>query len=147
MVLKEFATSMPLLSIIVFSFFITLFFLFIYKIFTNQDELKNLREKTKELQEKIKAEKDPNKAMILQKEMLQLSAQQMKHNLKPMLITYIPSLLIIFVWLRGLYTDVGNIIYWKVDLPLFHDGAGWLLSYIIFSIVFNTILRKAMKVY
>lgn len=146
MILNDFATSMPLLSIIVFSFLVTLALTFAYKFLTNQEDMKKLKERTKTLQEEIKVEKDQNKILELQKEMLSLSAEQMKHSMKPMLFTFIP-LILVFGGLRSLYTGVGDIIPWGTDLPIVHTGAGWFLSYIIFSMVFSITLRKLLKVH
>ena len=44
--------SYPLISMIVLSFFITLFMTLTYKYFSNQAELKNAKERTKELQKR-----------------------------------------------------------------------------------------------
>jgi uncharacterized membrane protein (DUF106 family) len=137
---------MPLLSIIIFSFIITLALTFFYKILTKQEELKALKERTKKLQEEMKNEKDQNKLMDLQKEMLKLSAEQMKHSMKPMLFTFLP-LILVFMTLRGLYSGVGDIVAWGADLPIVHTGAGWFLSYVFFSFIFSIVLRKLMKVH
>ena len=146
MILQDFATSMPLLSIIVFSFIIALILTYTYKIFTKQEDLKRIKERVKELQNQIKNEKDQNKLLELQKEMLSLSGEQMRHGLKPMILTFIPILLA-FAGLRSLYTGVGDIIPWGADLPIIHTGAGWFLSYIIFSFTFSAILRKVLNVH
>jgi uncharacterized membrane protein (DUF106 family) len=111
--------------------------------------MKEFREKQRELQQKSKQLRDnPEKLMELQKEMMQISMEQMRHSFKPMMITFIP-LIIFFIFLRNLYgiAGIGNIIYWRINLPVFGDGAGWLLSYIIFSIIFNSLLRKILKVH
>jgi len=143
----------PLLSMIVLSFFITLFMTLCYKHFSNQEELKNSKERTKELQAKMKGEKDQTKLMEYQKEMLQISMNQMRHSMKPMLITFLP-LIAIFAGLRYLYAGVGNLMNWSFGLPIFCNllpgicnGAGWFLSYIIFSMVFSIALRKILKVH
>jgi uncharacterized membrane protein (DUF106 family) len=94
----------------------------------------------------MKIEKDQNKLMGLQKEMLSLSAEQMKHSMKPMLFTFLP-LIAVFAGLKSLYTGVGDIIPWGADIPLFHTGAGWLLCYIFFSMVFSITLRKILKIH
>jgi uncharacterized membrane protein (DUF106 family) len=146
MILQDFATSMPLVSIIVFSFFITLALTFAYKLLTKQEDLKKLKERTKQLQEEMKTEKDQNKIMELQKEMLSLSAEQMKHSMKPMLFTFLP-LIAVFAGLKSLYASTGDIIPWGSDIPVFHTGAGWLLCYIIFSMIFSITLRKILKIH
>jgi uncharacterized membrane protein (DUF106 family) len=145
MFLNDFATNMPLLSIIAFSALIALITTFLYKILTKQEDLKKLKEKTKALQNEIKQEKDQNKLMGLQREMLALSAEQMKHSLKPMLITSVP-ILFVFAGLRSLYSKVGDIIPFGTDLPIVHTGAGWFLSYIIFTLIFSAVFRKLLKV-
>lgn len=147
--LQEFAKSFPLLSIMLFSFLITLVFTIVYKKFTNQEKMKELKDKQKELQEKSKQFKDsPNKMLELQKEMMSLSTEQMRASLKITVITLLPFILF-FNFLRDIYTSagIGNIIYWHANVPVFGDGAGWFLSYIIFSTVFSILLRKMLKVY
>lgn len=146
MILQDFATSMPLLSIILFSFVITLVLTLVYKYLTNQEDMKRIKERVKALQDEMKNEKDQNKLIELQKEMLSLSGEQMKHSMKPMLFTFLP-LILVFAGLKSLYSGVGDIIAWGTDLPIIHTGAGWFLSYIIFSFVFSLILRKLLKVH
>ena len=145
---EEFVKVQPLLSMILFSFVITTLLTFVYKILTKQEELKKIKEQSKELQAKLKTEQNTEKQLELQKKMLELSGEMMKHSMKPMLITTLP-LLIIFVWLRNLYTNakIGDIISWGVKLPIVGTGAGWLLCYIIFSLVFSITLRKIFKVH
>ena len=145
--------SYPLLSMIVLSFLITLGMTLAYKRFSNQEELKRSKERTKELQAKMKAEKDQAKLMGYQKEMLEISMSQMKHSMKPMLITFLP-LIAIFAGLKYLYAGVGNLMNWSFGLPIFCNllpgvcnGAGWFLSYIIFSMAFSIVLRKILKVH
>jgi len=153
MFLQDFVSFSPLLSIIVYTFIITLALTWTYKKFSNQEELKNGKERTKELQEKIKTEKDQTKLMEFQKEMLTISMDQMRHSMKPMLITFLPliAVLALFKWL---YAGTGNIISWSFNIPVFCsalsglcNGAGWFLSYIIFSMVFSVALRKVLKVH
>jgi len=136
---------MPLVSIITFSFVITLFTTLTYKLLTNQDEMKKMRERTKALQEQLKNEKDQNKILDIQKEMLQISMKQMKHSMKPMLFTFIPIILA-FALLRSLYTKVGDILIWGFNMPFFGTGGGWFFSYFLFSIIFSVMIRKILKI-
>jgi len=145
----NFIKNWPLLSIILFSFIITFFLIEIYRRFTDQEKMKELKERQKEIQKKIKqVRNNPEKLMELQKEMMYISTEQLKQSFKPMIITSVP-LIIVFILLRNLYNlaDVGNIIYWHINLPIVGDGAGWFLSYIIFSLFFNSILRKILEVH
>ena len=128
----------PLSGVIIVAFIITLLTTLVYKYFTDQEALKKIKEDHKLLQEEMKNNKDNPKRMAeLQKEMLQKGLlEPMKHQLKPLLITFIPFILI-FGWLRETYQAVGDIFI----------GLGWFGTYIIFSIIFSMILRKVMKVY
>jgi uncharacterized membrane protein (DUF106 family) len=153
--LVEFTRNYPLGSIIIYSFIITFFLTWIYKKTTNQTKLKEVRKRTAELRKEImKNKNDPKKVSELNTEMMQLSASQMKESWKSMFITFLP-LLFVFWLLKNLYLNWavnlnlirGNIIYWGKDIWLFHDGAGWFLCYIIFSMIFNILLRKWMKVH
>jgi uncharacterized membrane protein (DUF106 family) len=145
MTIQEIISSNPLYSIILFSLVITFFLTLAYKLLIPQDKMKSIKERTKEIQAKIKLEKDTSKAMDLQKEMLQCSAEQMKLSLKPMLITYLP-LILIFMLLRNVYSNTGDIISWGTKIPIIGTGAGWLVGYIVFSLIFSIVLRKIMKV-
>lgn len=141
--------AQPLISIILFSFIITLFLTWLYKKFTDQEKHKAYVEKQKEFKEKSKLFKnEPEKLLEMQKEMMQGSMAQMQDSFKPLLISFVPVLLA-FMFLKQVYTEaaVGDIISWPVNLPFVGTGAGWFLSYIIFSLIFNTILRKILKVY
>ena len=145
--ITDFVLWNPLISIVVFSFVITFVLTFAYKVLTDQKKMKEIKEKQKELSARIKENRDnPQKMSELQKEMLQNSAQSMRLTLKPMLITFIPVILV-FIWLSNTYknAEVGNIISWGASLPLIGNGAGWLLSYVIFSLIFSIILRRIFK--
>lgn len=139
----------PLLSIIVFSLVITAVLSFLYKKLINKEEFDRLKERQKELREQMKECKDnPQKLAEIQKELLQSSTASMKLTFKPMIITFIPILIVIYS-LKKLYTNasIGNIIAWPWNLPFVGNGAGWFLCYVIFSLIFSLILRKAFKLY
>ncbi len=148
MILVDFVQWNPLVSIIFFSFIITFILTFLYKKIIPEQKMNELKEKQKKLKEKMKEHKnEPEKIVEVQKEMMQASMESMKLTLKPMIITFLP-LLFIFYGLKTLYMNmakVGNIITWKVNLPIIGDGAGWLLCYISFGFIFSLILRKLFK--
>ena len=146
MILEEFAQNYPLISIIVFTFLITLILTLIYKFTTNQQRIKELRDEQKKLQEQIKQEKDKDKLIDIQKEMLQKSSEMMKYTFKSMIITFIP-VIIMFAYLKSLYANTGHIINWGTNIPIFTTGLGWFWLYLIFGIIFNITLRKMLKVY
>lgn len=145
MILIDFVEWSPLISIIVFSLIITTIQSWIYKKLIDQRKYQELKEKQKSLQARMKENKEPEKMMEIQREMMQVSMENMRLTMKPMLITLLP-LLLVFYGLKWLYVDAtqtGNIIAWNINLPLVGTGAGWLLSYIIFGLIFSLILRKA----
>jgi uncharacterized membrane protein (DUF106 family) len=97
----------PLLSlgafwtIFIISVFVSLFTVITYKYTTNQDHLRHLKSELKRLQEKSKKytkEGKGEKALKLQKDMMKLNGQYMKHSMKSTLYTFIP-LIIFFGWL------------------------------------------------
>jgi len=140
-----------LISIIILSFIITLLQLLAYKKFSDQERIKELKQKQKELHKEIRQaakEKDESKIRELNKEAMQINAEMMRLNFKPMLITLLP-LLLVFWLLRQSYNaaGIGNIIAWPWQLPIVGNGAGWLLCYIIFSLIFSILLRKIFKIH
>lgn len=133
----------PLVGVLIISFIITLLTTLVYKYFTDQNALKQIKEDNKKLQEEMKKYKDdPKKVMELQKEAFSKGFMEpMKHQLKPLLITFIPFLLI-FSWMRKVYAASDAVV-----LNLGIMSFGWFGTYIISSIVFSMILRKVMNVY
>ncbi len=116
------------------------------KFFTNQVLMKTLKDDLTALQKNLKEEKDTNKKMTYQQELLGKQMQMMKHNFRPLLITLLP-LLLIFNWLRSTYGDAGELIRWGAHIPLFGTGFGWFGTYFFSAIVFSIILRKLLKVH
>jgi len=91
----------PFLAILVLSFLISIIITLVYKLVTNQNEMKSLKEKQKEYQQRMKElRSDPQKMMSVQKEAMQLNMKYMKMSFKPTLITMIP-LLLIFGWMSA----------------------------------------------
>ncbi len=91
----------PFFTIFVLSFIISLIIVLVYKYFTNQEEMKRLKELQKEYTQKIKGLKDkPEEMMRIQKEAMQSNFQYMKHSFKATLITMLPVLLL-FGWMNG----------------------------------------------
>lgn len=129
----ELMQTYPVYSIIVFSLIVTLISTLLTKWLTNQEHLRNLKKRQKEIQGEIKqctAKGDDCRAKELQSEMLSITGVMMKSSFKPVLITFIPFLILIY-WLRGIYT------------PLM--GSLWIWWYIGASIVSSIIYRKLFK--
>lgn len=131
----------PLLGIIFISFILSLLSSIAWKYLTDQDLLKSIRENSSKLREEMKKHKDDPKKLSeinskMGKESLETMKIQYKQSIKPMIATLIPFALA-FVWIRNTYQPFGDIFL----------GMGAIWTYIVFSMVFSMILRKAMKVY
>ena len=137
-----FGWAMPLgtpYNLIIITFIITLFITLVYKFATNQERLKKLMEEIKIIQDEAKSLKnEPAKAIEKQKQLSPLMLEQFRHSFRPMLITFLPIILI-FGWLREAFTVNNESI--KVIF-----GLNWIWSYILFSLVFSIIIRKILKV-
>jgi uncharacterized membrane protein (DUF106 family) len=147
--LTEFIKAQPLISIILFSFLITFGLALLQKKFTDQQRLKEIHAQQKEMRDKSNMlRNEPQKLLELQNEMMKLSSEQMRISFKPMMISFVP-IVFIFMLLKQAYTEagIGDIISWHVNLPLFGTGAGWFLLYILLGIIFNSLLRKVLKIY
>ncbi|MBI5392196.1 DUF106 domain-containing protein [Candidatus Woesearchaeota archaeon] len=128
----------PLFGIFFIAFFITLFTTIIYKYSTNQNTMKQLRDDTKALQKQLKETIDLEKLKSINAELQAKSFETLKHNIKPMLITFIPTALV-FLWLRTQFATSTE----KIFFGIF----GWLGTYILATFVFSFVLRKLLKVY
>ena len=133
--------------ILLISIVLSLIVALIYKYATDQAVMRDLKEQLKKYQQQMKeAKNDLNKLSELQKKAMEVNMKYMKQSFKPMIITMIPFL-IIFWWLRTVYTGV-VVIPFNFHFPLsgLETGLGWIGTYIIFSMIFTTLFRKALKV-
>ena len=129
--ITEIISSYPKTILVVVSATVTLVSTLVTNWLTDQEHLKSLKKRQKELNVKMKTAKPGEKLFEeIQSEMLQISGIMMKAQFKPMLVTIVPFLAL-FAWLRGVYT------------PLM--GSSWIWYYIIGSLVFSTIYRKLLK--
>jgi uncharacterized membrane protein (DUF106 family) len=120
----------PVVSMIILSGLVTLISTLVTKWMTNQEHLKSLKDRQKQIQIDMKKCKPGEKLFDeLQSEMLQISMIMMKSSFKPVLITFIPFILL-FNWIKNIYTPL---------LPR------WIWYYLISSIVFSIIYRKVFK--
>jgi uncharacterized membrane protein (DUF106 family) len=126
-------------NLILFSLTLSVAMTLAYKYITNQKMMKELKDEMKIYQNEMKEYKDnPEKMLNLQKKVMEKNMKYMMESFKPTLITMIP-VLIIFMWLRGYYMDLGD--------PKVLFGLSWFWAYFIFTIIFGIALRKLMKVY
>tara|TARA_B100000315_G_C14422133_1_gene516068 strand:- start:607 stop:936 length:330 start_codon:yes stop_codon:yes gene_type:complete len=103
------------------------------KYFTNQTRMKELKGIQKAAQKRMKEFKDNiEEQKKIQKEIMEGSMELMKHSFKPLIITFIP-LILVFWWIRGIYTE--TII-----------AASWLWWYIGASLISSIALRKILDI-
>jgi len=131
MTITEMMAANPKTALLIVSVIVTLISTLAHKWLTNQEHMKNLKKRQKEIQKELKGCKDECKMKELNAEMLKMTGVMMKASFKPMFVTIIPFLLL-FGWLRGIY------------VPLM--GNGWIWYYLGFSVVASIILRKVMDV-
>lgn len=131
MTLTEFISGYPILSLILVSLVVTFVSSLAQKWLTNQEHLQNLKKRQKEIQKELKNCKDQCRLKELNSEILSITGVMMKSSMKPLLVTAIPFL-ILFAFLRGVYTDL--------------LGGWWIAYYIISSIVFSLITRKILDI-
>jgi uncharacterized membrane protein (DUF106 family) len=138
MAIGEFIQSNPRIAIIILAFLVTLAVTLINYFMVDKEKMKEIKARQKELRQEMKKYRDnPQKMMEINKKMLEDMPEQMKHSLKPMLITFIP-LIILFKWLWSAYS-VTPVATKFLFFPV------WTWWYIIASIIFSLVLRKAFK--
>ncbi|HKZ49750.1 MAG TPA: EMC3/TMCO1 family protein [Candidatus Nanoarchaeia archaeon] len=141
MAIVEILQQNALLSIIGISAALALGSTLVYKFATDQALVKAIREEVKKIQVEMKENKgNPQKLAELQNKVMPLNLKLMSQSFRPMLITIVPFI-ILFALLGRVY---GTMI--VVPLSFWEGHLGWIGTYIIFSIIFTTLLRKALKV-
>lgn len=131
--IKELMINYPIPSVIVLSLLITLIMTLVHKKFTNQSRMKELKNIQKSCQIKLKDNRgNPEELAKIQKEMASCSMELMKHSFKPLLITFIP-LIILFWWIRGIFAETTIV-------------KTWIWYYLGVGVVSSFILRKIFKV-
>lgn len=126
-------------ALFIISFILTIITTLVYKFFTDQNLMKQLKEDMKSMQDQMKdSTQTEEKKLQLQKTMLEKNMVYMKHSMKPTLITFIP-IIITFGWLRNYYTALGN--------PKIFFGMTWIWSYLIFSIAISMLARKLLNIH
>lgn len=119
-------------------FLISLITTVVQKYATDQEAIRELKKEQKKIQDEIKEFKhDPQKMMDLQQKAMPLSFQIMELSMKSSLFTIIPFILL-FRWFMEIFTSLGN--------PKFFGFFSWFWFYLIFVMIFSSILRKFMKV-
>ena len=115
----------------------------IYRFTLNHARLREIKQKQKENQDKLK-QCTPDEQKKLMGEMMTLSNEMMKMNMKPMMITLFLSLVVTLPILQQLFP--GTVVFLPFTLPYFGNDFGWVAWYFIVSIPLNSIIRKALGV-
>ena len=103
--------------------------------------MKEMKERMKQHQQDLKdATKsgDKKKAQQAQDDLMKLTMENMKHSFKPMIITFIPFILV-FGWLKTQYESVGQV------ANIFGFGFEWFWWYFICAIIFSMVINKIFK--
>jgi uncharacterized membrane protein (DUF106 family) len=91
----------PIIAILIISVTISFVISIVYKKFTNQSLMRELKSEIKELQKQMKTLKDkPDEMMKVNKRAMEANMKYMSHSMRPTLITFIP-IIIIFGWLNA----------------------------------------------
>ena len=121
------------LLILVLSLFTTL----MQKYFTDQATLRQMKQEQKEIQEQLrKAEKGSKEFNELSMRSIKIMGPMFKLSLRPVIYTAIP-LILLFRWFSDYFTAVNF---------SFLGFLNWFWFYLIGSIIFSSILRKAFNV-
>ncbi|MCK5149979.1 hypothetical protein KAJ87_03580 [Candidatus Pacearchaeota archaeon] len=122
-------------------FLISLFTTLVQKYATDQKALKELRKEQKILQDEMKKYKEhPEKMAELSKKQLEFIPKTFKLTSRSIMFTGIPFILF-FRWFQDFFTARGEIAFFGIEFL-----SSWFWFYLIFVMVFSTILRKIMKV-
>ncbi|MCD6477451.1 MAG: DUF106 domain-containing protein [Candidatus Aenigmarchaeota archaeon] len=103
------ATFIPMTVILIISIVLSFILSLTYKVFTNQEKAKEMKERIAELRKKIEeAQKKKNQTELMkyQNEMLKISSEQMRATTKPMIISFIIIIPIFFWLLPSLYGNL-----------------------------------------
>jgi len=106
------------------------------------DKVKDSREKVKDHQKKMReAQKkgDTDQMLKIQEEMTKQLMIQMKQNFKPILITWIPFI-VVFKWLADQYGSAGNV------ANILGISLGWFWWYFVISFLASTVVNKIVQV-
>ncbi len=115
----------------------------IQKYATDQEALRELKKEQKILQEEMKKYKeDPARIAELSKKQMQFIPKTMKLTSRAIMFTGVPFILF-FRW----FTDVFTVMEATAGEPIrFFGFLSWFWFYLIFTMVFSSVLRKTFKV-
>ena len=113
------------------------------KIVLDKELMKEMKEKMSQHQKEMKKAakaSDSKRSQELQGEYMKMLMEHMKHSFRPVMITFIPFILI-FQWLRSTYVDVGTV------ATLFGFSLSWFAWYFICVMIISMIINRVLKAY
>ena len=112
----------------------------------NMGTARDLREKTQNLQERMRTAKftgNPQEMRELQQESMELTKQMMKKQMIPSCVRCL-IFLGIFVVIGAIYANYGENL---IPFPILFFGSGWFAVYFLFSISFSLIIYGFKRLY
>jgi len=116
------------------------------KFLANQQEMKKAKKDMEFFREKAsKAQKagDLKKSNEYMSEMLKASQKQFRHNMKPMMFSFL-IVILAASWFATTYADAK--ILSPVNIPFLGNELNWFWWYILIVLPFSTIFRKLLDV-
>ena len=132
----------PIVEVLLFSIGLSLLMIILTRILTNQKEIKHIRNEMNFFKEKMnKAKKagDLAKAEQFMNDMLKSSNKQLKHTMKPLLVSMI-VFITAFQFLGAVYSELVVIL--PVALPFLGAEINWFWWYFIIIIPSSMFLRR-----
>ena len=126
------------IGMLIIVFILSMITTLLQKYTTDQETLSELKKQQKEVQLEMKKYRDnPEKVMELQRSSMPVTMKIMELSMRSALYTIIPFILL-FRWFMDYFSNAGN--------PLFFGFITWFWFYLIFAIIFSSILRKWFNV-
>ena len=131
------------IGMLIIVFIISLITTIVQKYATDQKTLKEMKKEQKVLQAEMKKYKDqPDKVMALQKQQMAFLPKTMKLSMGAIMYTGIPFVLF-FRWFQDYFSAVEQ----ATGMPVrFFGFLGWFLFYLVFVMVFSSVIKKKMDV-
>ena len=119
---------------------ISLIMTLVQKYGTDQEALREIKKEQKFVQQEMKKYKhDPAKLMEFNKKQMEKMPEIMKITMRPLIFTFVPFVLL-FRWFHDYFSTAA------LEGFRFLGFLSWFWFYLIFSIIFSSIFRKALKV-
>ena len=131
-----------IVMILIYTLVLSLIVAMLYKLLTNQDEMKKIKEEMNYFKERSdQARKDGDMAKMNQytSDMLKMSSKQFKQTMKPMFASMF-IFIIVLGWLGATFGEV------LITTPFAGFQLSWFLWYIVIAIPATMVFRKLMGV-